>query len=172
MYDTHDKDYENFENVERLNKSQQKREIHALLELGRKLSGLDKSALLKMDLPAELLLAITESKSMKHGALKRQFKFITKLLRQINTESLEETIAGLELKQTEQDRCFHRVERWRDRLLIEGQEAMTEFMATYPQADAGQIRQLVRNTNKELLSGKPPKSSRILFRLLRDIILG
>ena len=37
---------------------------------------------------------------------------------------------------------------------------MTEFMAKYPQADAGQIRQLIRNANKELQANKPPKSSR------------
>jgi ribosome-associated protein len=47
---------------------------------------------------------------------------------------------------------------------------MTEFMAKYPQAAAGEIRQLVRNANKELQQNKPHKSSRALFRLLRDII--
>jgi ribosome-associated protein len=167
LHDTHDEDYEP---VERLNKSQQKREIQALRDLGKKLSGLDEAALIKMDLPAELLQAITDSKSMKHGALKRQFKLIAKLLRQMNTESLEKTIAELELKKAEQDRGFHRVERWRDRLLADGPEAMTQFMAKYPQADTGQVRQLIRNANKELLANKPPKSSRALFRLIRDVI--
>lgn len=167
LHDTHDEDYEP---VERLNKSQQKREIQALRDLGKKLSELDEAALIKMDLPAELLQAITDSKSMKHGALKRQFKLIAKLLRQMNTESLEKTIAELELKKVEQDRGFHRIERWRDRLLADGPEAMTQFMAKYPEADTGQIRQLIRNTNKELLANKPPKSSRVLFRLIRDVI--
>jgi len=168
LHDTHDDDYQP---AERLNKSQQKREIQALGDLGRKLSELDEAALIRMDLPAELRQAISDSKSMKHGALKRQFKLIAKLLRRMNTESLEETIAGLELKKTEQDRNFHRIERWRESLITEGHEAMTRFMAAYPQADAGQIRQLVRNANKELLANKPPKSSRALFRLLRDIII-
>jgi len=167
LHDTHDEDYQP---VERLNKSQQKREIQALLELGKKLSGLGEARLIKMNLPVELLQALIDSKSMKHGALKRQFKFITKCLRQINTESLENTVTELELKKAEQDRGFHRVEHWRDRLIEEGQIAITEFMAKYPQADVGQIRQLIRNANKELLAKKPPKSSRALFRLLRDMI--
>ncbi len=166
LYDTHDED---FQPVERLNKSQQKREIQALRDLGKKLSELDEAALAKMDLPAELLQALVESKTMKHGALKRQFKLIAKVLRQMNTESLETTLAELESKKMEQDKGFHRIERWRDKLIGDGPEAMTQFMAKYPQANAGQIRQLIRNANKELLTNKPPKSSRALFRYLRTI---
>jgi ribosome-associated protein len=170
MYDTHDEDYESFENVERLNRSQQKREIQMLLALGKNLSRLDEIALGKMELPQELFQALLDVQAMKHGAEKRQFKLICKMLRQINTESLQETIDNLEHKKADQDKNFHRIEYWRDRLIEEGQTAMTEFMAKYPQADAGQIRQLIRNANKELTANKPPKSSKALFRYLRTII--
>jgi len=170
MYDTHDEDYEKFENVERLNKSQQKREIQALLALGKQLASLDAIALGKMDIPHQLFQALVDVQSMKHGAEKRQFKLICKMLRQINTESLQQTCAELGSRKNELDKNFHRTERWRDRLITEGQTAITEFMAEYPQADAGQIRQLVRNANKELLLNKAPKSARSLFRLLRDVI--
>ena len=170
MYDTHDEDYESFENVERLNKSQQKREIQMLLTLGKNLSRLDAIALEKMELPQKLFQALLEVQAMKHGAEKRQFKLICKMLRQINTESLQETIDNLEHKKADQNKKFHRIEYWRDSLLEEGQTAMTEFMAKYPQADAGQIRQLIRNANKELQANKPPKSSRTLFRLIRDVV--
>lgn len=161
---------EEYERVERLNKSQQKREIQALMELGKKLSKLDAIALEKMELPPELYQALIDVQSMKHGAEKRQFKLICKFLRQINTESLEDTIHELEEKKADQDKNFHRTERWRDRLIEEGPDAMTEFMELYPTADAGQIRQLVRNANKEMRQNKPHKSSRALFRLLRDVI--
>jgi len=170
MYDTHDEDYEKFENVERLNKSQQKREIQALLGLGKQLAALDAIALGKMDIPRQLFQALMDVQSMKHGAEKRQFKLICKMLRQINTDSLEQTLAELGNRKADLDKNFHRTERWRDRLIAEGQTAITEFMGMYPQADAGQIRQLVRNANKELLQNKAPKSSRSLFRLLRDVI--
>ena len=167
LIDTDDEDYQP---VERLNKSQQKREIQALLKMGKTLSELDASTLGKMDLPPELLTALLAAKPMKHGALKRQFKFIAKLLRQMNTESLEETLAEMQNRKADQDRQFHRIERWRDRLLAEGPEAMTELMSEYPHADAGQLRQLIRNANREYAANKPPKSSRALFRLLRDVI--
>jgi len=161
---------EEYEGVERLNKSQQKREIAELRDLARSLSRLDATALEKMSLPKELHQALIDVQAMKHGAEKRQFKFIVKLLRQNDNESLLETIANLESKKEEQDRFFHKTERWRDRLIVEGHDAITEFMDQYPTADAGQIRQLVRNANKEILQNKPPKSSRTLFRLLRDVI--
>ncbi len=170
MYDTHDEEYELFELAERLNKSQQKREIAELHDLARSLSKLDAIALEKMDLPKELFKALMDVQGMKHAAEKRQFKFIVKLLRQIDTESFLETVSELGAKKEEQDKNFHRTERWRDRILAEGQDAITEFMDAYPQADAGQIRQLVRNANKEVKMNKPHKSSRLLFRLLRDVV--
>lgn len=168
MYDTFDE--ENYEPVERLNKSQQKREIKELHELAVKLSKLDIQPLERMQLPPELFKALVDVQGMKHGAAKRQFKFIVKLLRQNETESLVETIAGLEAKKVEEDKNFHCIERWRERLMTDGQAAITEFMAMYPHADAGQIRQLVRNASRELQAGKPPKSHRSLFRLLRETI--
>ncbi len=171
MYDTHDEDYDKFELAERLNKSQQKREIQDLLALGKKLAQCDAIALGKFDLPAELQQALLDVQSMKFGAEKRQFKRICKLLRQINTEALQDTFQALESKKAEQDKQFHKVERWRDRLIEDGHTAVTDFMAKYPRADAGQIRQLVRNANKEISQDKPRKSSRALFRLLRDTIL-
>ena len=167
MYDTYDEEHEN---IGRLNKTQQKREIAELHDLAKSLSKLEPVALEKMDLPKELLQALIAVQGMKHTAEKRQFKFIVKLLRQIETESFHETIAELDAKKEEQDKNFHRTERWRDRLIAEGQGAMTEFMDIYPQADASQIRQLVRNINKEIAQNKPHKSSRVLFRLLRDVI--
>jgi len=169
MYDT---ESEEFQGVERLNRTQQKREISELHDLARSLSKLDPVALEKMDLPKELFNALISVQKMKHGAEKRQFKFIVKLLRQSqdDTDSFLETISELDAKKEEQDKNFHRTERWRDRLIADGHDAVTEFMASYPQADVSQIRQLVRNANKELLQNKPPKSSRALFKLLRDVI--
>jgi len=170
MYDTHDEDYEKFELVERLNKSQQKRDIQALLDLGKRLAQLDAIALATFDLPAELLQALLDVQAMRFGAEKRQFKRICKLLRNIDIDAMQQTFQQLDEQKATQDKHFHRIERWRDRLLTEGQAAITAFMGKYPQADAGQIRQLVRNANKEIAQDKPRKSSRNLFRLLRDSI--
>jgi len=46
---------------------------------------------------------------------------------------------------------------------------LSEFIALYPQTDIQQLRTLVRNAQKELAAGKPPKSSREIFKVLREI---
>jgi ribosome-associated protein len=53
--------------------------------------------------------------------------------------------------------------------MIKETNALSEFIALYPQTDIQQLRTLVRNAQKELATGKPPKSSREIFKLLRDI---
>jgi ribosome-associated protein len=42
-------------------------------------------------------------------------------------------------------------------------------MALHPTTDSQQLRALIRNAQKEHLANKPPKSSREIFKLLRDI---
>ena len=152
-------------------KSQKKRESAALQKLGEELAELDANQLRKMEMPAELLQALLEAQEMRqHGARKRQFKFIGKLLRGLDPAGLQETLETLREKKRETDLTFHRVERWRDRLIDEGDTALAELMQDYPQADAHQLRQLIRNAQQEHLQNKPPKSSRQIFRLLRDLL--
>jgi len=151
-------------------RSKRKRAVQALTDLGKQLVELKPDALARFELPDELLQEIKAAQGMKHTARKRQLKFIGGLLRKMDTESIEETMANLEAQKQGIDEAFHEVERWRDRLVDEGDAAMTELMQEYPAADAGQIRQLMRNAQRERLQNKPPKSSRQLFRLLRELI--
>jgi ribosome-associated protein len=43
-------------------------------------------------------------------------------------------------------------------------------MSDYPDADSQHLRQLQRNAQKEAKQGKPPKSSRLLYKYLKDLI--
>ena len=64
---------------------------------------------------------------------------------------------------------MHKIERWRDRLIAE-EDALTEFLRDVPCVDATEARQLIRNARREAAENKPPKSSRALFRLIRDAL--
>lgn len=167
MYDIDD---EELEYVQRPNKSQLKRDLAELKSLAKNLAGLDMPTLTKLQLPADLYTALIEVKSMKHHAEKRHFKFITKILRLTEPEQIVQLVATIQEKKDGNDKSFHLVERWRDRIINDGQTVITELMDVYPQADAGQIRQLLRNINREIKQGKAPKSSRLLFRLLKETI--
>jgi ribosome-associated protein len=61
------------------------------------------------------------------------------------------------------------MERWRDRM-IENADAVSEFLVAHPHTDSQQLRTLIRNAQKEAAANKPPKSSRELFKLIREII--
>jgi ribosome-associated protein len=53
--------------------------------------------------------------------------------------------------------------------LIEDEKVLSDFIAQYPHVDSQQIRALIRNARKEAAANKPPKSSRELFKLLREV---
>jgi len=158
------------ERVIRPNKSQLKREAVALVNLGKKLEALDIAQLHRLPMSDELRESLIEGKSIhQNGARKRHFKFIGKLLREMDTELLEKTINDLEFGTAKANAAFHQVERWRDRLLdTEDVHALDAWLEQYPQSDITRIRQLIRNALKEQQQNKPPKSSRALFKLLRD----
>jgi ribosome-associated protein len=66
-------------------------------------------------------------------------------------------------------REHHVTERWRDRLISEGNDALTELMDEHPQADRQKLRHLVRNAQKEAELVAPPKSSRLIYQYLKAL---
>jgi len=158
--------------VIRPNKSQLRRDSMALLELGKKLTEFEDSKLHRLNLPPALLQAILDGKKIhQNGARKRHFKFVGKLLRSMEVEALEKAVNDVEHRVEQENAQFHQIERWRERLLNpEDSEALTELMQDYPQADAGHLRQLIRNAHKEAKQSKPPRASRLLFQALRELL--
>jgi len=150
-------------------KSQRKRDVEALQNLGRDLTELSRDRLKKMDLPEQLLAALLEYQRItSHGAMRRQMQYIGKIMREVEVEPILEQLAEIRGESDIAKARFHEVERWRTRLL-EHDDALTEWLTRHPDSDAQQLRQLIRNARKEAELGKPPKSSRELFRLLRDV---
>lgn len=141
-------------------------------DLGVSLSELSESKLKRMQLPAELLEALLLFKTMKPGpALKRQRLFIGKWLRQNETEliAIKTQLEEIESRAKMQNLHFQKLERWRDRMLEQQDEALNEFMDEYPQADRSLLRQLIRNALKEAEQNKPPKASRAIFKYLKGL---
>jgi ribosome-associated protein len=65
---------------------------------------------------------------------------------------------------------LHRAEAWRERLMADGDIALTELLDEYPHADRQHLRQLARNAHEEKLRNKPPHAFRELFRELRELL--
>ncbi|NWG87131.1 MAG: DUF615 domain-containing protein [Hydrogenophilaceae bacterium] len=149
-------------------KSQKKREMHALQDLGEELVKLSQDRLDKLDLPEALYDAVMDARRFtKHEARRRQMQFIGKVMRDIDTEPIAEQLAELKGESDAAKANFHAIERWRERLLADD-AALTDWLAQHPSDDSQQLRNLIRNARKEAADGKPPKSSRELFRWLRE----
>ena len=155
--------------IEPISKTKLKAEADALQEIGVKLVALPNSNLTQLDLPESLVDAINEAKRITaNGATRRQKQYIGSLMREIDVAPIVEQMEKWEGKNTAENAYFHNLERWRARL-IEDEGALSEFIQQYPNVDSQQIRTLIRNARREASANKPPKSSRELFKLLREI---
>lgn len=152
-------------------KSARKREAKALQKLGERLVALTPGEFAQIPLSESLRDALQTARNMRaHGALRRQRLLIGKLMRQHDTSEIEAAIARLDQVKHQSATKFHAVEGWRDRLIADGDSALAEFLDEYPDADRQRLRQLMRQAQAEAKAGKAPKSSRELFRLLRELL--
>ena len=150
-------------------KTKLKADADAQQALGVRLTELPKDKLLKLNLPEDLFAAILESKKITaNGATRRHRQYLGKLMREIDTAPISEQLARWEGKHTAENAYFHGLERWRDRLINDA-NALSEFIALHPATDSQHLRTLIRNAQKEQAAAKPPKSSREIFRILREI---
>ncbi|MGJ0486357.1 MAG: ribosome biogenesis factor YjgA [Methylomicrobium sp.] len=168
-YDEYDEEVEYY--AVRPNKTQIKKEIAALFALGEEMSNLSPDQLNTLILPEKILQAVREVSGMPHkGARKRLLKYIAGQLHLIDVDPIVEKLARLKNKSAHAVREHHLAEQWRDRLLAEGNEAVTELLDDYPEADSQQLRQLIRNAQKEGAASKPPKSARQIYRYMKDLL--
>jgi ribosome-associated protein len=153
-----------------VSKSQKKREMHELLALTEKALSMNDEKLQQTGLDEKVILAMREARKMKpSGARNRQLKYITKLIKNEDTQVLEDYLHETEEAEQLANRHFHQLEKWRDRLIQEGDSAISDFMQDYPLADRQQLRTLVRQGQKESEQGKAPSASRKLFKYLRSL---
>jgi len=151
-------------------KTQRKKDMHALQDLGAELVELNERELASVDLPESLRDAVMAAQRItKFGARKRQLQYIGKLMRNIDPEPIRERIDAFKAVSNAQTARLHLIERWRSRLL-DDENAITELIAAHPHADAQRLRVLLRNAERERAAGEPPKSFRALFQLLNETI--
>jgi len=152
-------------------KSQRKRDMTALQDLGELLAALTGPALKKCELPDFLFSAIAEYQRLpnKHGARKRQMQYIGKLMRELPEETLARVTTQTSEDPLAEKRRFMALEALRTRLLAGDKTARAELLLQHPQADARQLEQLLDQARQEQAAGTTPLASRKLFKLLRQL---
>ena len=153
-------------------KSQVKRDMQALQDVGKRMLDLSDEQLDALPISDTLRAAIVESRRIpKHEARRRHLHYIGKVLRseddpQAIERGLDAFISGSE----EHTRRHHLAERWRDRMIAEGDSVVGDFIEYCPVADVQHLRNLVRNARKEVEKQKNTGQARKLFRALREWI--
>lgn len=155
-------------------RSQNRREALEVLALGETLVSLTPAQLARLPIPEDLLEHIEYSKRITaHGARKRQLAFLAKQMRREEDATLEAIRDALEANSATSKRSvalMHRIERWRERLLAEGDAALVELLEEFPDGDRQQLRTLVRNALAEQAKNKPPRAFREIFQVLRELM--
>ena len=154
---------------EKKSKSQVKRELKALQELGRQLVELAPANLERVTLPEDARQAVIEARQLKREARRRQLQRIGKLLRGVDEASLREALQRIDQPHREEVRRLHQLEQWRDRLVDGDDKVLDEILVRHPDAERQHLRQLARNAALEQQRGQSPKSARLLFRYLAEL---
>jgi ribosome-associated protein len=160
-------------------KSQVKREMHALFELGKQLIALPTERLKQLPLDDKLFEAVREAQRIQSSreGLRRQTHYVGKLMRDADAQAIRKQLDTWENGSREQTRHMHRLESLRD-LLLRDDQALTDLLRDYPDADVQQLRTLIREgrkeakTNESLQPGQDPKRKhfRALFQALKTLI--
>lgn len=158
------------EEEEWISRSQIKREAEALQKLGEKMVDLRPDQIEKLPIGDTLKAAVYEARRLSaRGALRRQMQYIGKLMRNEDGEAIQAALDRFDVTKEAHNQVFHKLEKWRDRLISGEKDMLDMLLQTYPATDIQYVRQLVRNAQKETSQNKPPSAARKLFKYLREL---
>ena len=152
-----------------VSKSQRKRDMTALQDLGKMLTEYTPARLAKVPMSDNLREALTEMHRLTaNGARARQLQYIGRLMRSEDAEVIRASLEALTGTSRAETARMHRLERLRE-LLMEDEASLTELANLYPDADLQRLRQMRRNAVKEKAENRPPKAFREIFQMLREL---
>ncbi|CAK2941587.1 MULTISPECIES: ribosome biogenesis factor YjgA [Vibrio] len=154
-----------------VSKTEMKTDMEALQKLGEELVSLKPSVLDKFPLSEDLAQAIKDAQRFKNEAKRRQLQYIGKVMRNVDPEPIQAALDKVRNKHSQATAELHKLEQLRDRVVAEGDAAISEVMDMYPEADRQRLRQLARQANKEKSANKPAKASREIFQILKELKL-
>ncbi len=126
------------EYVVRPNKSALKRDHHKVQKLALDLINLPQTKMEKLIIDESIQHLIILGKRLKGGALKRQIKHIANKLLSIESEQLMALMQDDEEKENKLNLHFQRLERMRDKLLLNKNEYLNDLLQQYTQLDRQQ----------------------------------
>ncbi|MFD2756272.1 ribosome biogenesis factor YjgA [Comamonas terrae] len=134
-------------------KTDLKREMDALQDLGKDLLTLRADLFKRLQLPDQLVDALAEAKRITNfEGKRRQMQFVGKLMRKLHDEQVEAIRQAMDEQRTGsagEKMALHVAEQWRDRLVAE-ESALSIWLDHFPGTDVQQLRSLIRQARKDL----------------------
>jgi len=151
-------------------KTQLKKDMHELQELGEVLTTLSNDKLDQLDLPESLRDALDELNRVgKHEATRRHMQFIGKLMRDVDPAPIRAQIDRWEMGTRANKAAFKASERWRDRLIAEP-DSLTEFATQQPEIDREALNEQLKRARLQAARGEAPAASRQVFRMIYRVL--
>jgi ribosome-associated protein len=162
-------------------KTDLKRESAELQKLGEALLTLRTDLLDGLALSEKFVEALAEAKRITHfEGKRRQLQYIGKLMRALDEDTLQAIRDRLEEQQKGSAKdalALHRAEQWRDDLIAK-EDAFEHWLMQHPDTDTQQLRALIRQARKDVVSDKESLSKglaprhgrayREIFQLVRE----
>ncbi|WP_313953399.1 ribosome biogenesis factor YjgA [Accumulibacter sp.] len=151
-------------------KTQRKRAMEALQELGKELVDLPVDRMKRVELPEDLREAVRAAQRMsRHDeARRRQLQYIGRVMRDVDPEPIRRSLAVVRGDSVDETAKLHRIERLRTALLAD-EKKLYEIAENFPSVDRQHLRSLRRAALLEQEQGKAPRSYRAIFQLLKDL---
>jgi len=167
-----EEDQAQFEDSLEKSRTQKKLEAEAAQVIGERLVGLSVAQLNQLDLPETLSDSIKLAQSIQsHGGKKRQLQFIGKLMRDENLDmaAIKLLLSRLDGAASAETKAFKAIEQWREKLIGGGNDVVSLFLESFPQADTQQLRQLIRNANNKKNEKLVTKSKKAIFQYIKQL---
>ncbi len=152
-------------------KGELKRQAQAVQDLANRLVDAPAALVDGLDLPDKLADAVALARRIKvGGALARQKQFVAKLMRGLDLEPVRAALDAREDAARLDAARFRRAERWRDRLVNDGPEALEAFAAENPGTDRAALAALAAAAVAEPASGHGAGAGRKLFQYVQQLL--
>ena len=165
-------------------KTDLKREMDALQDLGKDLLTLRGDLFKRLQLPDQLVDALAEAKRITNfEGKRRQMQFVGKLMRKLDDAQVQAVKAALDEQRNgsaSEKMALHVAEQWRDRLIAE-EPALAIWLDHFPDTDVQQLRSLIRQARKDMptahevqveestgQTSRKGRAYRELFQLVRE----
>ena len=161
---------------ERPSKSQVKRDMHALQELGKTVVELSSDRVKQLPLSEKLRDAVLlAQRTTSREGRRRQIHYVGKLMRDAPAQEIARQIDEWANGSRQQTAHLHAIERDRDRLIADD-TAFTPWLEAHPDVDVQAFRAIIRaarsehKKNQTLLPGQQPKRKhyRALYQAIKD----